>query len=145
MMRDLIAHGAPANQADADGRTPLMIAAMHGWPDVARELLAAHAAVNTRDHEGRLAIDYADPADRDMLGLLKDAGSEPPAGRSGRDVCDAEKALDRLGYDTPIIDCIAGQQLAAVVRRFQQDHSLPTTGELDPATKRALGIRQVHR
>jgi len=49
-----------------------------------------------------------------MLGLLKDAGSEPPTGRSGRTVCDAEKALDRLGYDTPIIDCIAGQQLAAV-------------------------------
>jgi ankyrin repeat protein len=145
MVRDLIAHSAAANQADADGRTPLMIAAMHGWPDVARELLAAHAAVNTRDHQGRLAIDYADPADRDMLGLLKDAGSESPTGRSGRDVCDAEKALDRLGYDTPIIDCIAGQQLAAVVRRFQQDHSLPTTGELDPATKRALGIRQVHR
>jgi len=76
-----------------------------------------------------------------MLGLLKDAGSEPPTGRSGRTVCDAEKALDRLGYDTPIIDCIAGQQLAAVVRKFQQDHSLPTTGELDGATKRVLGIR----
>ena len=141
MARDLIAHGAAVNQADAEGRTPLMMAAMHGWPDVARELLAAHAAVNARDNEGRLAIDYADPSDRDVLGLLKEAGSEQPTRRSGRTVCDAEKALDKLGYDTPIIDCIAGQQLAAAVRRFQHDRSLPATGELDPATRKALGIR----
>jgi len=118
-----------------------MMGAMHGWPDVARELLAAHAAVNSRDREGRLAIDYADPSDRGMFGILTDAGSQPPTGRSGRSVCDAEKARDELGYDAPIIDCIAGPQLAAIVRKFQQDRALPLTGKLDPATKQALRIR----
>jgi hypothetical protein len=118
-----------------------MMAALHGWLDAARELLAAHAAVNARDHHGRLAIDYADPGDRGMLELLERSGSAPPSGRSGRTVCDAEKALDKLGYDTPIIDCIGGPQLGAVIRKFQADHSLPTSGELDSATREALGIR----
>ena len=141
LVRNLISHGAAVNQAGAHGDTPLMMAAMHGWPEVARELLAAHANINARDHAGRLAIDYADPEDRDMLAILKKAGSAPPTGDSGRTVCDAEKAFDKLGYKTPIIDCIAGEQLAGTVRQFQQDRALPVTGELDKATKGALRIR----
>lgn len=49
------------------------------------------------DHEGRPAIDDADPAEGRTIALLKRAGSGRPSGISGRAVCDAEKALDRLG------------------------------------------------
>jgi hypothetical protein len=38
------------------------MAAMHEWSDAAGELLGAKAAVNARDSEGRLAIDYAERA-----------------------------------------------------------------------------------
>jgi peptidoglycan hydrolase-like protein with peptidoglycan-binding domain len=94
--------------------------------------------VNARDREGRLAIDYADPAALEMVGLLNKAGSAAATGLSGRSVCDAERALDKLGYDMPIIDCNGGQQFAAVVQRFQREHGLPDTGALDSATKAAL-------
>jgi hypothetical protein len=138
MVRDLIAHGAEVNTADAAGRTPLMMAAMQGWTDVVKELLASHAAVNARDHEGRVALDYADD---DTIPLLKQAGSHPRSGRSGRTACDAERALDKLGYDTPIIDCDAGSMLRGAVLKFQKDRSLPQTGELDTATLQALHVR----
>jgi hypothetical protein len=137
----LIRAGADVNGIDADGQTPLMMAAMQGWEDVVRELLAAKAMVNAHDHEGRLAIDYADPQDHTIISLLQRSGSSKATGRSGRAVCDAERALDRLGYDTPIIDCIAGQQLGAVLIKFQNDRKLQPTGELDAATRRALAIR----
>jgi hypothetical protein len=138
MVRDLIAHWADVNLADADGRTPLMMAAMQGWADVVRELLTAHAAVNARDREGRIALDYADDG---TSALLKQAGSPAPSGRSGRTACDVERALDKLGYDTPIIDCDAGRMLREAVRKFQKDRSLPQTGELDAATLQALHVR----
>src|SRR5436190_9838776 len=52
--------------------------------------LARKAAVNARDHIDELAVDYADPEERETIGLLKKAGSKSATGRSGRTVCDAE-------------------------------------------------------
>ena len=141
IVRNLIEHGAAVDAVDADGRTPLMMAAMQGWTGVVKELLARKAAANVRDQAGLIAIDYADPDDHAILGLLQAAGSRSPTGRSGRTVCDAERALDKLGYQAPIIDCIPGQQLSAIVIRFQKDRALSATGELDDATRLALKIR----
>jgi len=139
LVRALIAAGADVNHADADGRTPLMMAAMHGWEGAVKELLAAKALAASRDREGLSAIDYA--GDSAIVELLKAAGSPAPTGRSGRAVCDAERALDRLGYNTPIIDCISGQQLRAVIIKFQTGRHLSPTGELDAPTRKALEIR----
>jgi FOG: Ankyrin repeat len=141
IVRKLISAGGDVNAADADGQTPLMMAAMQGWQAVVKVLLAAKANVNARDRLGRLAIDYADTRDHETISLLQEAGSAAATGRSGRTVCDAERALDRLGYNTPIIDCIAGRQLATALTRFQRDHKLEPTGELDAPTLRALEIR----
>jgi len=42
----------------------------------------------------------------------------------------------------PIADCIDGKgQFANKVRKFQQEHALTTTGELDLPTLKALGVR----
>jgi ankyrin repeat protein len=41
MVRDLLAHSADPAVADADGRTPLMMATRQGWRDVVQELLIA--------------------------------------------------------------------------------------------------------
>jgi hypothetical protein len=139
LVHALISAGADVNHADADGRTPLMMAAMHGWAGVVKELLSAKGLASARDREGLSAIDYAE--DSAIIALLRSAGSPAPTGRSGRTVCDAERALDRLGYDTPIIDCIAGQQLRGVLVKFQNDRHLPSTGELDAPTRKALEIR----
>lgn len=141
MVHELIAHGADVNEMDIYGRTPLMMAAMQGWSDAAAELLEMHAAVNARDREGRLAIDYADPADDKSIGILKRFGSMPPTGNSGRSVCDAERALHRLGYGLEITDCIGDSDFHAAVLRFQQKRGLSASGELDPMTRAELGIR----
>ena len=141
MVRNLIAHGADVNASDVEGRTPLMMAAMQGWAGAVAELLSNKAAVNARDHDGRLAIDYAEPKAREIVAQLEKAGSQAPTGHSGRTICDAERALDQRGYETPIIDCIAGHQLSTAVAKFQKDNFLRPTGMLDPATRKALDIR----
>ena len=94
-----------------------------------------------RGSTGRTAADYVDPRVVTIQETLRKAGSPPPSGRSGRTVCDAEIALDKLGYQTPIIDCIWGQQLGTVVTRYQREHNLRPTGELDSETKTTLNIR----
>jgi ankyrin repeat protein len=140
MVHDLLAHGADVTITDIDGRTPLMMAAMHRWPGAVRDLLAAHADVNVRDRAGRLAIDYADPGDREVIAALKEAGSERPTGHSGRVACDVEVALNKLGSDF-IEDCFADGDLARAVKKFQERQGLTASGQLDPAILKALGVR----
>lgn len=142
MVSDLLAHHADVSMTDVEGRTALMLATMHGWAEVVRELLRAHAAINARDREGRLAIDYADLRDQAMLALLKNAGSLPATGHSGRIVCDAERQLRQLGFDQPIEDCIRGPQFSMTVKEFQKSHGLKSTGILDLSTLQALGVRR---
>jgi ankyrin repeat protein len=140
MVQDLLAHGADISVSDTDGRTPLMMAVMYRWLVAVRDLIAAHADVNARDREGRLAIDYADPDDREIIGALKDAGSERPRGHSGRVACDVEVALNKLGSDF-MQHCVPGGDLASAVKKFQENRGLTPSGQLDPATLKALGVR----
>ena len=142
MVRELISWGADGNMADVHGRTPLMMAAMHAWPDALRALLDAHANINAHDRTGHTVLDFVDPAETQVITILKKAGAPPASGRSARTVCDAQRALDKLGYDMPIADYIDGKgQFAKKVRRFQQEHELATTGELDVPTLKALWVR----
>jgi len=142
MVRELISHGADVNIADVHGRTPLMMAAMHAWPNALRALLDAHGNINARDRAGHTLLDFVDPAETQVITILKRAGAPPASGHSARRVCDVERALEKLGYDMPITDCIDGKgQFANKVRKFQQEHALSPTGELDSPTLKALGVR----
>ncbi len=143
MVRELIAHGADVNVADVQGRTPLMMAAMHGWPDALHALLDAHADVHAHDRTGHTVLDFVDPAETQVIAIIKKAAAPPVTGHSARTVCDAERALDKLGYDMPIADCIYGKgQFAATLRKFQQEHALSPTGELDAPTLKVLDVRR---
>jgi hypothetical protein len=102
----------------------------------------ARAAVNSRDAKGQIAIEYADAADVEIIEILKKAGSLNRTGHSGRTVCDAERALSKLGYDLPVEECIAGRQLRTIVTKFRQEHALTTTGELDSSTLKASGVQE---
>jgi Ankyrin repeats (many copies)/Putative peptidoglycan binding domain/Ankyrin repeat len=142
MVRELLSRGTDVNASDVHGRTPLMMAAMHAWPDVVRALLNAHANIHARDRAGHTVLDFVDPAETQVLAILNKAGAPPGSGHSARTVCDAQRALDKLGYDMPIADCIDGKgQFANTVRRYQREHALPITGELDTPTLKALGVR----
>jgi ankyrin repeat protein len=134
MVRQPISHGANVNTADAYGRTPLMMAAMQNWPEAVRALLDAHASVGARDHAGHTVLDFVDPEERQLVRILTAAGAPPPSRHSARLVCDAERAMDKLGYHMPITDCIDGRQFAGGLRKFQEEHALKATDE-------RLGIR----
>ena len=47
------------NTANKDGLTPLMLAAAHGWDDVARALVDGGASGESVDNKGRSAADHA--------------------------------------------------------------------------------------
>ncbi len=142
MVSDLLARHADVSMTDCEGRTPLMFAAMHSWPEVIIELLRAHADIKARDREGRLAVDYADLQDTHVLALLKDAGSPPGTGHSGRIICDAQRQLRQLRFDQPIADCITGPQISMTVKEFQRRHGMKSTGILDFSTLQALEVRR---
>lgn len=63
----LLKRGADVNLSDEEtGETPLMFAARYSTPEVVRVLLAAGAAVNAKNKEGRTALSIAE-LDKDNL------------------------------------------------------------------------------
>ncbi|MEO8856773.1 MAG: ankyrin repeat domain-containing protein [Burkholderiaceae bacterium] len=55
----LIAQGLAVDAPDAEGRTPLMLAVIHGHPEAVRRLIAAGASRTARDHAGQTALQHA--------------------------------------------------------------------------------------
>jgi hypothetical protein len=93
MVRELLNHGADVDTADIHGRTPLMMAAMHGWPEALRALLDAHANIRARDRAGHTVLDFVDPIETEVVKTLKKAGAPPPSGQSARMVCDVRPLM----------------------------------------------------
>jgi ankyrin repeat protein len=58
-VRVILAKGVDPDVRDSRGRTPLMIAAYFGYPDIARILLEKGADVNARDNKGRTPLRWA--------------------------------------------------------------------------------------
>ena len=64
MVSLLLQHGADANAINNDGRSALMEAALWGRVESVKALLNANADKRLRDHEGRCAMDLAQPANK---------------------------------------------------------------------------------
>jgi len=142
MVERLLRRGADVNAATIDGRTALMMAAMHGWSAVVEALIQSGAKVQIEDTRGRIAIDYAKPTDSEVRAFLIRSGSSRGSGRSGRVVCDAQAALNALGLRKGHPDCWWGTSTADSVKQFQRQRGLSVSGELDSATVEALGVKQ---
>jgi len=139
----LIEKGADVNAARQDGRTVLMSAVMVGWPEVVANLLSHHADVDARDAQGHVAMDYVHPIrDPEIVQMLRSAGSKSVPTRSGRVICDAQDRLGELGYGVNSQDCWWGwgNTTTEALRRFQRDHAIAVTGQLDDASVKALGL-----
>jgi uncharacterized protein len=139
----LIEKGADVNAARHDGRTVLMSAVMVGWPEIVALLLQHHADLDARDAQGHVAMDYVQPLrDPEIVQMLRKAGSQSAPTRSGRVVCDAQDRLGALGYGVSSQDCWWGwgNTTTEALRRFQQDHAISVTGQLDNASMKALGL-----
>ena len=139
----LVEKGADVNAARQDGRTVLMSAVMVGWPDIVATLLRHHAGVHARDAQGRVAMDYVQPLrDPEIVQMLRGAGAKSAPTRSGRLVCDAQDRLGELGYGVNSQDCWWGwgNTTTEALRRFQREHAIAVTGQLDDASLKALGL-----
>jgi lipoprotein-anchoring transpeptidase ErfK/SrfK len=53
---------------------------------------------------------------------------------------EAQVALAREGYSCGPIDGVGGAQTAAALRAYQEQHDIPATGALDPATRAQLQL-----
>lgn len=52
----------------------------------------------------------------------------------------AQQRLQELGYNPGPVDGKMGSKTIAAIKKFQQDTQLPTTGRLDTATRKKLGL-----
>ena len=69
-------HVHTPDHARVPGTTPLMMAAVRGWKDVARELVSYGMDVNAKDADGMTALDYA--MGRERFGFLQVKPSPNP-------------------------------------------------------------------
>lgn len=67
------------------------------------------------------------------IGELNPVTAAPDDGVSG-----AQARLQNLGYNPGPVDGVLGPQTESALRRFQREHGLAVTGELDATTKGAL-------
>jgi ankyrin repeat protein len=87
----LLQNGADPNLKDADGNTPLIVAAMTGFGDGVRVMLASKAQVDGTNGKGETALIKAvHMRDTASVQLLLQAGADPDrtdnlAGMSARD------------------------------------------------------------
>ena len=75
-------HVHTPDHARVPGTTPLMMAAVRGWKDVARELVAYGMDINAKDADGMTALDYA--MGRERFGFLQ---VKPSPNRKWRRCC----------------------------------------------------------
>ena len=69
-------HVHTPDHARVPGTTPLMMAAVRGWKDVAKELVSYGMDVNAKDADGMTALDYA--MGRERFGFLQVKPSPNP-------------------------------------------------------------------
>lgn len=82
--RELLSCGAPADDADRDGVTPLHWAAAGSGLSLAEELIRAGASPDARDRHGLTPLHIAAYRDRpDMCRLLLECGASPGARTAG--------------------------------------------------------------
>jgi uncharacterized protein len=90
-MAFLLQNGADPNLKDREGNSPLGVAAMTGFPDGVRVMLAARAQVNAANSRGETPLIRAvQMRDADSVELLLKSGADPDrtdnlAGMSARD------------------------------------------------------------
>lgn len=81
LLLEFVDAGVPADHADADGNTLLMLAAYHGHADLVRGLAARGADVNRLNLRGQSPLAGAVFKGEDgVMSALVEAGADPDAG-----------------------------------------------------------------
>ena len=88
-------------------------------------------------YDSRISIEDDSLSAPNMPSLRSDDNT---SNMSQDDKRDMEQALADSGYDPGPVDGVIDDQTKEAVRDFQEDHSLVTTGIIDPATGELLGV-----
>jgi photosystem II stability/assembly factor-like uncharacterized protein len=80
------------------------------------------------------------PAARRTTTPAPRTGQQSSAKLSETSIRRAQEALEKAGYEIGTPDGQLGPRTVAVLKRFQTDHFLPVTGELDQTTLGVLGL-----
>src|SRR6185369_8638061 len=80
------------------------------------------------------------PAARHGTTTTKKPGPQTTAKLSEATIRSAQEALEKAGYEIGTPDGQLGPRTLAVIKRFQTDHFLPVTGQLDQTTLGVLGL-----
>ena len=93
-----VEHGLPVDVQDAEGNTPLMLAAYHGHVGTVRRLVGHGADVDLRNHRDQSPVAGALFKGEDaVVRMLVEAGADLDAGTpSGRDTATMFERLDLL-------------------------------------------------
>ncbi|HEX8651669.1 MAG TPA: ankyrin repeat domain-containing protein [Pyrinomonadaceae bacterium] len=128
----LISGGADVNSRTEDGWTPLMLATIKGYADVARALLQRGADVNARNKKGWTALMFAvSMGDLDTLRVLLEGKAELDArdndGKTALMQATSENNIDSLrvliesGADVNVVDRLGETALTIAARRGYQE------------------------
>jgi peptidoglycan hydrolase-like protein with peptidoglycan-binding domain len=60
---------------------------------------------------------------------------------SSQDIREAQRALNKMGFDAGSVDGVWGPNTAAAIRNFQQSRGIEATGRLNDRTMEELGIQ----
>lgn len=127
-INDLISRGADVNARTEDGWTPLMLATIKGYAEVARALLLQGADVNARNKKGWTALMFSvSMGDLDTLRVLLDGSAEIDArdndGKTALMQATSENNIESLrvlldnGADVNVVDRLGETALTIAARR----------------------------
>jgi excisionase family DNA binding protein len=124
----LISGGADVNARTEDGWTPLMLATIKGYAEVAQALLKQGADVNARNKKGWTALMFAvSMGDLDTMRVLLDGGAEidardndgktPLMQAAGENNIESLRVLLDGGSDVNVVDRLGETALTIAARR----------------------------
>jgi peptidoglycan hydrolase-like protein with peptidoglycan-binding domain len=127
---------------NAASMTALMLASERGHSEVVRTLLSKGADANIKSNDGRTALAMAtDPAVKALLESANTSGVAANANLNTKKIIQgAQERLLALGYQPGAADGVMGAKAIAALKKFQSDHSVAVTGQLDRKTLDALGV-----
>lgn len=129
----------------------------YGWEGISilpiRKISVMRGKVTETKHEAEELIKPEPKVAPTKVKKPKSQAADDPNGESrtatqvpfNEIVYQAQKRLNDLAYDPGPIDGIWGSQTKAAIKKYQSDHGLSETGELDSKTKMKLGLVEISR
>lgn len=129
VVKHLIQAGATVDARAKDGATPLMGAALTGRDEVVKALLAAGADPKLANAAGATALVMARAKrHKNVVAVLGRV-----TGASKAQIAEAQRQLQRLGYDPGPIDGVPGKRTATAIAAFQKSIGVSADGKVTAA------------